>query len=315
MLKVSSSLPDIAVLRGGAKNFKQSLQDGGEILASLKKIGYEPLDVLIEKDGKWNAAGAPTDPHSIFSRAHTIVDTTSLEGERYQDLAKRMGVHIHFSSNHDIPLDRESIYRLLRQQSIKVPSTFTLRSSAPLNKEVFRELWTTYHTPLLVRPVKRHSNFPSRLVRIFTELEGVLRSYHEAGVDVHVLTYRTKLPVTSVAVLPHFRNEEVYVPLWVDTFTEGDELPHDESQMRPHLQAPDYRKEHIKNLATNVYKAIGLHTPMCIDFITHNNNHIVVNVDLNPSLKKDGRFMKSLATTGVDIGQYIHGCIHNDLKR
>ena len=315
MLKVSSSLPDIAILRGGHKHFKQSLQDGGEILASLKKIGYQPLDILIEKDGKWNASGTPTDPHSVFSRAHTIVDTTTLEGEKYQDLAKKMGVHIHFSRSHEMPVDRESVYRMLRQQSIKVPSTFVVRASAPLKDELFRTLWTTYHTPLLVRPITRNEGFPSRLVRVFTDLEGVVRSYHEAGVDVHILTYKTKLPVTSIAVLPHFRNEEVYVPLWVDSFPEGDELPNSETQMRPHLQAPEYKKEHIKHLATSVYKAIGIRTPMCIDFITHNNNHIVVNVDLTPSLKKEGRFMKSLLTTGVDIGQYIHGCIHNDLKQ
>ncbi len=314
MLRVSSSLPDIAILRGGHKHFKQSLQDGGDVLASLKRIGYDPVDVLIEKDGNWTSAGAPTDAHSIFTRAHTIVDTTKLSGEKYHDLAKRMGVKLHFTASHDIPLDRESVYRLLRQQNIKVPDTYIIRSTAPLKDSIFRELWTTYHTPLLIRPVRRHHELPSRIVKIFTELESVVREYHEKGVDIHILTHKPKLPVTSVAVLPHFRGEDVYIPLWVDTFPEDGELPHGESQMRPHLQAPDFRKEHVKEFATKVYKALGVKTPVCIDFINHNNEQVVVNVDLNPSLRKESRFMQSLATTGVDVGQYIHGCIHNDIK-
>jgi D-alanine-D-alanine ligase-like ATP-grasp enzyme len=71
----------------------------------------------------------------------------------------------------------------------------------------------------------------------------------------------------------------------------------------------------MKSLATKVYRALGLTTPACIDFIYHNNEYIVVNVDFNPSLRKDGRFMQSLATTGIDAGHYIHECIKNDAKR
>ena len=51
MIKVSSSLPDLAVLRGGDKDFKQSLLEGAEVLKSLSKIGYTPLDVLIDQEG------------------------------------------------------------------------------------------------------------------------------------------------------------------------------------------------------------------------------------------------------------------------
>lgn len=314
MIKVSHSLPDIAVLRGGTKNYKQSLIEGAEVLTSLTKIGYQPIDVLIGKDESWTSRGRPTDAHDVYSRAHTIIDTTHMKGQEYQRLAEKMQIPLIFGEGEEAKLSREDLYRMLRQQDIKVPETFVVRAHAPLKDEMFRELWLKYHTPLLVRPLHRHDDVPSKIVKMFPELEKTIREYHGKGIDTHVLTYR-KLPTTSIAVLPHFRNEEVYTPLWVDTFPEDGQLPTPASNSRPHLQAPDFRKENMKAIATKVYKALGLTKPACIDFINHNNEYVVVNVDLNPSLRKDGRFMQSLATTGVDAGHYIHAHISNDIKR
>lgn len=316
MLQVSQSLPDIAVLRGGNIDFKQSLSEGGEVLSSLSKIGYEPLDVLIGKDGEWTSHGSPTDAHKVYTQAHTVIDTTRMKGESYQELAKKMQIPLIFAEDQHVSLNREDLYRILRQQSIQVPDTFVVRAHTPLNSGIFRDLWTKFHTPLLVRPLKRNPDAPSKIVRMFHELEQTVRDYHEKGIDTHVLTYR-KLHTTSLAVLPNFRHEEAYTPMWVDTFPLDGQLPNKESSMRPHLQAPEFRKENMSAIAKKVYKALGLTTPACIDFIHHNNEYIVVNIDLSPSLRKDGRFMQSLSTTGVETGHFIHECIKHthDLER
>ena len=314
MLKVSQSLPDIAVLRGGSNDYKQSLTEGAEVLASLVKIGYEPVDVLIGKDGEWTSRGFPTNAHKVYTEAHTIIDTTRMKGEGYQALAKKMGIPLIFSHHTDMQMDREDLYRILRQNAISVPDTLVVRASSPLKPELFRNLWTTFHTPLLIRPLTKTKEVTSKIVKTFHELEGAIREYHDQGIDVHVLTYR-KLHTTSIAALPSFRHEDVYTPMWVDSFGTDGGLPSRESDMRPHLQAPEFRKENIHAMAKRVYKALGLEAPVCIDFIHHNNQYIVVNVDLHPSLHKDGRFMRSLATTGVDAGHYIHECIKKDFSK
>jgi hypothetical protein len=71
----------------------------------------------------------------------------------------------------------------------------------------------------------------------------------------------------------------------------------------------------MNSVTKKVYQALGVATPLCIDFIYHNNEYVVVNIDLNPSLRKEGRFMQSLMTTGVDIGQYVHEYILHDIER
>lgn len=314
MLKVSSSLPDIAVLRGGKKNFKQSLTEGGEVLSSLTKIGYHPIDVLIDREGDWTTKGQPTDAHAIYTRAHTIIDTTRMKDEPYQALARKMKIPILFGEGEKVTLDREDMYKILRQQNIAVPDTMVVRAKAPLKPSIFRELWSKYHTPLMVRPLTNHPEAPTKLIKLFSELEKIIREYHEKGHDLHVLTYH-KTPTASIAVLPNFRNEERYTPLWVESFSQDGSIPSQQSKMRPHMQAPEVKKESVKDMAERVYEALGLTEPACIDFIVHNNRYVVVNVDTNPTLRKDGRFMQSLATTGTDIGQYVHSCIHNDINR
>lgn len=314
MLQVSKSLSEIAVLRGGKKDFKHSISEGLEVLQSLTKLGYHPLDVLIDNDGKWTSKGKPTDAHEIFTKAHTVVDTTRAKGEAYQTLAKKMHIPLLFSQSNDVHLDREDMYRILRQQGVKVPDTVVVRASAPLKDSIFRELWSKYHTPLMIRPLKRTDNAPSRLVKLFSDLEKVIREYHAMGVDTHVLTYK-KAPTLSIALLPKFRNQSLYTPLWVETFNIAHEIPHKESVIRPHLQAPQIKKDQVKALATKVYKALDLSGPATIDVISYNNQHIVVNVDTAPSLRKEGRFMQALETTGIDAGHYIHSHIQDELER
>jgi D-alanine-D-alanine ligase-like ATP-grasp enzyme len=314
MLKVSKSLSEIAVLRGGKKDFKLSLSEGLEVLQSLTKLGYHPLDVLIDNEGEWTSKGKPTDAHEIFTKAHTVVDTTRSKGEKYQELAKKMQIPLLFSQANDIHLDREDMYRILRQQGVKVPDTLVVRASAPLKDSLFRDLWTKYHTPLMVRPLKKTENAPSRLIKLFSDLEKTIREYHAKGIDTHVLTYK-KASTLSAALLPKFRNEKLYVPLWVETFNVANEIPHKDSIIRPHTHASQMKKDEIKTLATKVYNALDLTGPATVDIVAYNNEHIVVNVDTAPSLRKDGRFMQALETTGIDAGHYIHSRIQNDLKR
>lgn len=311
MLKVSKSLPDIAVLRGGREEFALSLQEGAEVLSSLKKIGYRPLDVLIDKDGAWTANGIPTDAHHVFARAHTVVDATREKSAPYHDLARRMDVSLLFSRGNQVCTDRENLYRLLRMQEIKVPDTTVVRAKEPLRDSVFRDVWSRYHTPLMIRPLTRNSDVPSKLITMYPEFEQSVREYYEKGIDTHILTYR-KTPVTSLVILPHFRGERLYMPVWVETFASLKGIPRNTEQTRTFFNAPDFRKNEMRKVAERIYDAAGLRGPAVIDIIHHGGSYVVVNIEERPTLTKDGRFIKSLESVGADLGQYIHAQVENE---
>ncbi len=313
MLHVSRSLPDIAVLRGGKEDFGVSLQEGQEVLKSLSQIGYKPLDVLVDKEGNWTTQGKPTDAHAVFTRAHTVVDATRDAHASHIKLAKKMGITLFFSKGNDVHMDREDMYRLLRMQGFKVPDTTVVRAKASLEDSFFRNLWSTYHTPLMIRPLERSSTEQSKLVTAFPDFENTVRDFHSKGIDVHVLTYK-KAPTSSIAVLPNFRGEELYTPLWVETFGSLNAIPNRSHPMRAHANAPDYRKEQMKDIATKVYKALNLSSPACIDVVPHGDGYMIVNVERTPSIGKEGRFMQSLHSTGIDVGQYVHSQIQRELE-
>jgi D-alanine-D-alanine ligase-like ATP-grasp enzyme len=304
-------MPDVAVIRGGAVEFSLSLAEGQEVLKGLSKLGYKPLDVLVDRDGSWTTQGLPTDAHAIFTRAHTIVDTTRDRNAPHIKLAKKMEVTLLFSRGTNVQMDREDMYRLLRMQGFKVPDTIVVRAKAPLQPSLFRDVWSTYHTPLMVRPLVRQPDTQSKLITMYPDFENTVRDYHKQGVDVHILTYR-KAPTSSLAVLPNFRGEKLYTPLWVETFGSVNSIPNGEAKMRTHLHAPDYRKKEMRDIATKVYEALDLKGPACIDVVPYKDGYIVVNVDTNPSLRKDSRFTQSLSSTGANIGEYIHSQIESE---
>lgn len=302
---------NIAVIRGGKVNTSLSLQDGKDILHSLTSIGYAPLDILIDTDGNWTMKGMPTDAHYVFTIAEAVVDTTQDEDAPWRELAKKMWVPLLLSHDDTITLDREDMYRLFRQHGLPTPKTLVVRANIETPRETFRELWNTFHTPLMVRPLKKDKENESVLIRKYTDLENVLADYHNNNLDVHIFTYKPTRTL-SIAVLPNFRGKKLYTPLAVETFSPTSALPRKDHSMRAVFQAGEKENDTIRKAAESAYQALGINGHASIDMIPFKDGYMVVNVDLKPSLSKDGRFAQSLATTGVDVGQYVHSLVSKD---
>jgi hypothetical protein len=91
-------------------------------------------------------------------------------------------------------------------------------------------------------------------------------------------------------------------------FTKGTkgEVPHRASKLYSYTDGSPEDRIRIASLAQEVAKNISITTPITVDIIKDKDTYKVVRVDVAPSLRPEGRFLSSLATTGVDIGHYIH---------
>lgn len=303
MSRSSKGSHTIAVLRGGDVSFSESLTEGEGMLRTLVARNFYIVDVLLDREGTWTTQGVPTDPHYVFTIASFVIDTTRMQGKEYHLLAKRMGVPILFSHPMDTEANREDIYRLLRQHDVSVPETSVLRAShAPTDEELHR-IWNTHHTPLMVRALSETHRIPGRIVKSFPQLVEVVKEYNTRGIDSHVLTYRPH-SLFSFAVVPHFRNESIYIPLPVRTMLIKHQAPTRDSHVE-HVNLPEEERKKMTDYVRAIAGMLDTKGPLCIDIISSKGKYSVVNISTLPSLREDGRFLTSLKTTGADIAEYV----------
>ncbi len=312
-MKSDNHLFKVAVIRGGNISHKNSLTDGASVLLSLDKLGHKAIDVYVDKDGKWFNAGLETNPHKVFSSVDCFVDTTFSKNNDYHILAEKMGIpkmlsYQSFPINHD----RENIYRLLRQDGFSVPDTVVIRSTEGGEKLILKlkEFWTTFHTPVLVRALDRYSCEPSFLVRGFKDLVKYINYFTEKKIDAHILSYKEE-QTFSVAVLPNYRGERFYTPIPVKTLNNKKNLPDKDSVNQVLLNCMDSEKSKIIDTAISVCDILQPSDAVLVDLIPYKNSYMVVNVEGRPSFREDGRFMKSLGSTGCELGHYLYSRVND----
>ena len=306
MLNTASKNINIAVFRGGKNNHGASMKSGQNIISLLARNGINVNDVYLDDEGNFIKNGLSADRHQILMNLDGYIDTTDHHNLSHHDLASRMGLKNIISHKESIPVqvDREGIYRILRQSGVNVPKTFIIRKTENNLLHTAKEVWTKFHTPLLLRPLEYTSSRGSVLVKSFQDLIKSVSEYHQHGNDVHILSYKS-VPTFATAVVPNYRGEDYYTPLSVQTFVKKHEVPNRDSVVQVYIKAEDDKKEKIKKLTKEVSRVLQISGPVCIDVIPYKDDYMVVNVDLSPSLHDDSRFMQSLASTGVDLGNFI----------
>lgn len=297
---------NIAVFRGGNENHGKSIKEGQHIISLLTKERLNVTDVYLDDAGNFIKNGIAVEPHSILSNIDGYIDTTDHQTLAHHDLAYRMGVKNIISHKEVVPVfvDRESVYRILRQAGIDVPNTYVIRKSDNDFVKKAKEVWTKLNTPFLVRPVEYTTSKSSSLVKSFSDLIKSVSAYHDSGHDVHVLSYKS-LPTYSTAVLPNYRGEDYYTPLAVETLLKKHEVPNKESFVQVYIRGDMETKEKIRNITKEVARVLQVSGPVCVDILLDKNKYVVVNVDLKPSLHQGGRFMLSINSTGCNIVDYL----------
>ena len=297
---------NIAVFRGGKENHGASIKEGQSIISAFAKEGINVTDIYLDDNGNFIKNGIAVEPHSILSNLDGYIDTTDHQTLSHHELAHRMGIKNIISHKEavNVPVDRESVYRILRQAGVEVPTTYVIRKQDNDFIKKAKEVWLKLNTPFLVRPIEYTTNKSSILVKSFADLVNVVNDYHNSGYDVHILSYKS-LPTYSTAVLPNYRGEDYYTPLAVETLLSKHEVPNKESTVRVYVRGDMETKEKIRNITKEVARVLQINGPVCVDVILDKNKCVVVNVDLKPSLHAGGRFMQSVCSTGCNIVDYF----------
>ena len=324
----------VAVIRGGTGGtYKASLETGKEILRSLPRDVYEPLDILIDRDGVWHAKGVPVSAEQVSRMADVVFN--ALHGEYGEDgaLARDMK-HFGVPTTGTNPLggslsfNKVALKNRLAPFGIKSPRGVVIERIdahalagfedgyiVDAAKRVFREI----APPWIVKPARAGALEHVHVAHTFDELVLVLSHFKETEHDVLVEEFVHGKEFV-LGGIQGFRNDPSYklVPMWVKRPRKvvGQELMH----------KTDYEPIHPKDLSANERELLSEYIDLVrrevdpgdyftIDGILSPRGIVLLEVNSQPALHEHAPFPSKLAAVGATMPEFLDHVIKRAMGR
>jgi len=326
---------NVAIIRGGiGHEYDISLQSGARVLSAIDRKKYQPIDVLVDKDGVWHADGTPLDPSNlkhiadvVFNLLHGPYGEDGLMSQFLEDegisyigssaLGSRMAFNKEISKDkfRNLGLRTPASHSIHLSKKIKEASddeliNFVLKSG----KEIFEHV----SPPWILKPSNSSFSIGVRYARDFDELvEGLVQllSKHNSVIVEHFVKGRE----ISVSVADNFKNEDNYVFPPIDIIKNNKILDYENrnSGEYKHAESPlsGIERQDIIDAARKIHQAFDLSDWSTIDFILNKNGLYALEVDNMPGFSKHSMYPKALEIAGVDFPDFIDHLIQNSLKQ
>ena len=303
----------VGVVRGGRGHlYDVSLLTGLHVLANLPDK-YEPLDILITKDGVWHMHGVPVSPEYVARRTDVIFN--ALHGEygedgKIQHILESLGVPYTGSKGFPsiLSINKHLARDIFKKHGFKTPRGTVIHKNDDINNAL-RYIFNTVTPPWIIKPSRSGISLGVSFARSFEELgRGV-----EEG-----LKYSD-----SVLVEEYIKGKEVTVPVVLGTDNSAHVLPailiQKEGQIFNHYakQSGLHRtndtedllpEEHwmVKNAAGQLHKKLGLGHYSRTDFILHPKRGLfVLEINSLPQLHRESVFHQSLKLAGTSFKDFL----------
>lgn len=315
----------IAILRGGQKDYFRSMKNGASAVLSLGRYGdmVDVIDVVLDEKNNWFEKGILSDAHRVFSRVDYYIDLTSNKNLDYHHLSKKLNVKEVFESRFVSNLNRINTRRILEQIRLDMPRYIVIREKENLSQKL-KDIWSKFHTPLVIKESDHHFNKKSFLTYSFTDtlkkINDILGAGGEALLEEHVSG-----KYISVVAIPDYRGEDIYVSTPVEIINLeaknrilGDKVIKEKylidhsHEKRSLIHINENIKKDIKNIISDIYKILLIDRHALIDLALiedkDNKNDFnikVLDIHTNPNIFEDSRFDFILQNSGIDLGKFI----------
>ncbi len=281
-----SSKIRVAVLRGGpSSGYESSLKTGGHVLSTLRDMSeiYEPVDILISKNGEWHRGGLAYEPHRALE--HSDVVWNALHGSYGEDgQVQRLleSLQIPFTGSSAVAsafaINKDMAKVLYRQHGLLSPES-SIITEKDFDDSRIIHIFRTYLHPVVVKPADGITSLGIRLAHTFQELKEAVKATfshsRKALVEEHV-----RGTEASCVVIEKAKGENLYalVPTGKNT-TEQD--------------------KRIKEMSKVAHEVLGLRHYSNSDFIlTPKGKIYILETNALPVFHKDSLLDQSLHTTG-----------------
>jgi len=316
----------VGVIRGGpSSEYGVSLKTGSEVLKYLSTDKYLPIDILIDRQGKWHWWGLPTTPDKIASRVDLVFN--ALHGEygedgEVQSILDDLGIPYSGSGRlaSALGMNKAMAKNIFNREGIKTPRDVLLEANTdPVQAAdfVFRQL----PPPWIIKPVDRGSSVGVFLAQTFPDLIQALKQAILFSPRILVEEYIRGREATC-GVVDKFRGHDIYsLPPIEIRRPIGKALFDYEAKYNGQTEeiCPGYfnqeEKEEIERLASLSHKLLGLRHYSRSDFIISPRGVYLLEVNTLPGLTTNSLLPKSLSAIGCEYGQFLDHLISLSLNR
>lgn len=311
----------VAVLRGGASYaYDASLATGGNILANLDEERYQPLDILVTKDGEWHHRGLPTSAARVGRLADVVVN--GLHGSygedgRVQKVLDALGVPYTGSSAvpSAVAMHKAVAKNYLRAHGVKTPLHATIAVTHDLDRRIL-EIFRSFPQPSVVKPVTANLSVGVAVAHTFEEFDRGVRDAFRYAPTVLVEEYVRGKEVTC-GVIDDFRGKDTYalfptevVPPPGKRFFDYEAKRGGTAERLCPGRLSRAEKETIQELARLAHRVLGLRHYSRSDFVVSPRGIYFLEINTLPELSPDALVPQALAAGGATLPEFLDHIIN-----
>ena len=302
----------MGVLRGGpSSEYEVSLKTGQAVLKHLAEDKYEPIDILITKDGQWHVGGLPIAPHEAVRRVDVFFN--AMHGEYGEDgsvqklldqlLVPYTGSGA-FASALGMAKHRAKEY--FRREGIRLPRHILVCCGDDLMAKA-KEVFNTMAPPWIVKPADRGSSVGVFKVKVLQDLPGILEQAFNYSKNILVEEF-IRGKEASCGVLEGLAGNdcqaltpiEIRVPAGRDLFDYDSKYTAlaDQAEICPG-NFTAWEADQIKQLAVKAHQTLGLRHYSRSDFIVSPRGVYLLEVNTLPGLTEHSLLPKAAKAEGL----------------
>lgn len=313
----------VAVLRGGfGDEYKASLWTGASVLEHMNRSVFEPIDVIIARNGEWIVNGVVRLPEQILHSVDVVFNAlhgTFGEDGTIQRLLDRYAVpytgSTAFASG--VAMNKTTTKHFLKDTGIKMPQHVQVsRDSLHDMGRVVENIIDTFGPQYIIKPVSASSSVGTMSVKnpllLQQALTDALSRYDEVLVEA-------KIPgrEATCGVINRYRDKQVYTLPAIEIV-----LPHDADFYSTELKHADTTEHHcpsrftrdikndIESLAQMVHETLNLSQYSKSDFIVADDGIYFLEVNTLPELTKHSLLPRAIEAVGGSYEDFIAHLIH-----
>lgn len=318
----------VAVLRGGPSSEHDiSLITGSNILESLQREPYRPLDIFIDKEGVWHARGIPMSPERALGDSDVAINV--LHGQYGEDgsvqrILDRIGTPYTGAGAYAaaVSLNKHLSKEILAKAGVKMPRHKLLKVSSDLDKEA-REAFRAFSPPIIIKPAAAGSSMGMTLAKTYDEfLNGVKKAFEHSS-TVLIEEY-IKGKEATAGVVEGLRGEKLYgllpieiVPPPKAAFFDREVKYNGETIERVPGNFSKEESAEIQRLAKLAHEVLGQRGYSRSDFMVSPRGvyFLETNSAAGVGLTKESLLPKSLAAVGISFDEFLDHIISDAIAR